>query len=271
MSFLKLQIQAAVAAFQFLTRIPIPLEVPFERSVLARSALYFPLAGGFIGICLGGMAWLLAFVLPPWPSAILLLAMWALLTGGLHLDGLMDTADGILSHQSRDKMLDIMKDSRVGAMGVIVAVLLLLLKASLIVELLKGKSVSGASYSAMFIICASWSRAWMAIAIAGWPPARPNEGIGALFNGVNKRIAAGASVVAIAISALTLALSNVNHLTTLFFIAGSLLVAMASGGGIASWLNRRLGGLTGDTYGAMNESVEVAWLLAAVIWMHIAG
>ena len=74
--------------------------------------------------------------LPTMPAAVLLLAIWVVLTGGLHLDGLMDTADGILSHRPREQMLEIMKDSRVGAMGVIVCVLHLLLKFSLLYTLL---------------------------------------------------------------------------------------------------------------------------------------
>ena len=105
--------QAFVAAIQFLTRIPVPVEVPFTNAVLKRSTLFFPVAGLLVGLATWGGGWLLQQVLPVMPAAALTLLIMLGMTGGLHLDGLMDTADGILSHRSRERMLEIMKDSRV--------------------------------------------------------------------------------------------------------------------------------------------------------------
>lgn len=190
----KLQFQAVIAAFQFLTRFPIPIAVPFQGSVLKRSVVYFPLAGALIGVSLTAFAWLLTLFIPPWPSAVLVLAIWTALSGGLHLDGWMDTADGVLSHRSRERMLEIMKDSRVGAMGVLAAVLLLLLKASLMVELLEGNHLK--LYWPLLLIGPIWSRAWMSAAIAFWPSARQGEGIGVLFNEVKGLHAAASMAVA---------------------------------------------------------------------------
>lgn len=271
MSQVKQHVQAAIAAFQFLTRIPIPIVVPFERPVLTRSILYFPLAGVVIGICLGAASWALPLILPAWPSAIMLLALWIGLSGGLHLDGWMDTADGVLSHRSREKMLDIMKDSRVGAMGVIAAVLLLLLKASLIAELLGNKSISTLAIAAVLMLSTVWSRTWMSVAIAGWKPARPNEGIGQLFHGVKGGNAVIAVAIAFIISFVTLMINDVNILNSTIIAGIAMLVTLFIGGGMSIWLNKKLGGLTGDTYGAMNEAVELALLLAAVIWTYALG
>ncbi|RJX40677.1 adenosylcobinamide-GDP ribazoletransferase [Paenibacillus pinisoli] len=271
MSFVKLHVQAAVAAFQFLTRIPVPVEVPFERPVLTRSIVYFPLAGAAIGLCLSAASWALPHVLPPWPSAVVLLAIWIGLSGGLHLDGWMDTADGVLSHRSRDRMLEIMKDSRVGAMGVIAAVLLLLLKASLIAWLIgEGLSKSYIAIPAVLLVSAVWSRAWMGIAIAGWKPARPNEGIGQLFHGVKLGYALVSAGLALFISFATLIINEVNLLEAALLAVSAGCVAFVTGGLMALWLNRKLGGLTGDTYGAMNEAVELAMLMAVVIWAYMS-
>ncbi|MFF2888199.1 adenosylcobinamide-GDP ribazoletransferase [Paenibacillus sp. NPDC057967] len=268
MSLVKLHRQAVVAAFQFLTRIPVPVEVPFERPVLTRSIAYFPLAGAAIGLCLAAASWALPHVLPPWPSAIVLLAVWIGLSGGLHLDGWMDTADGVLSHRSRERMLEIMKDSRVGAMGVIAAVLLLLLKSSLIAWLMGGEYSGHVAIPTILVMSAVWSRAWMGVAIAGWKPARPNEGIGRLFHSVKLVYALIAVVLAFVISFTSLMINNINLIEAMLIAGAGCILTLLTGGVMSVWLNRKLGGLTGDTYGAMNEAVELAMLAAVVIWAY---
>ncbi|WP_259391550.1 adenosylcobinamide-GDP ribazoletransferase [Paenibacillus sp. 1011MAR3C5] len=268
MSRVKWHVQAAVAAFQFLTRIPVPVEVPFERPVLTRSIAYFPLAGAAIGLCLAAASWALPYILPPWPSAIVLLAIWIGISGGLHLDGWMDTADGVLSHRSRERMLEIMKDSRVGAMGVIAAVLLLLLKASLIAWLLGADYSGHAAIPTILIVSAVWSRAWMGVAIAGWKPARPNEGIGRLFHGVRLSHALVSVALAFIISFISLIINGINLIEVFILATAAGVVTFITGGVLSVWLNRKLGGLTGDTYGAMNEAIELAMLAAVVIWAY---
>ncbi|MDQ0116665.1 adenosylcobinamide-GDP ribazoletransferase [Paenibacillus harenae] len=259
----KLHGQALVAAFQFLTRLPIPITVPFESPVLTRSVLYFPIAGAFIGAVVAAAGWLLQLFLPPWPAAVLLLALWTALSGGLHMDGWMDTADGVLSHRSRERMLEIMKDSRVGAMGVLAAVLLLLFKASLLAELLADERPG----LVLPLIAAApiWGRAWMAIAIAGWPNARQGEGIGALFVGVRKSSAVLSLVIGGLITCLCILSCRQSFETSILMMLACLLSTLVVGGALAIWLTKKLGGLTGDTYGAMNEAVEAVILLTAVI------
>lgn len=261
----KLHIQALIAAFQFLTRLPIPITVPFHRPVLIRSVIYFPIVGFVIGSIVAAAAWLLMLFIPPWPAAVLLLALWTALSGGLHLDGWMDTADGVLSHRSRERMLEIMKDSRVGAMGVIAAVMLLLLKASLLAELLGSDELRLVQIAPLLMMASMWSRAWMAAAIAGWPSAREGEGMGVLFNGVKGIQAAIGLLLSAVISLITLNISVVNGSVAIMLVFALLVLTSLCGGLLAIWLNKKLGGLTGDTYGAMNEAVEAAILLAAVI------
>jgi adenosylcobinamide-GDP ribazoletransferase len=257
---------AAIAAIQFLTRLPIPVVVPFEPRVLARSVAYFPLAGLAIGVLTAGLAWLLSFVLPLWPASILTLAVWLGLSGGLHLDGWMDTADGVLSHRSRERMLDIMKDSRVGAMGAAAAILLLMLKASLLVELM-GYGITALLPALITASC--FGRTAMALAIVGWPPARKTEGLGSLFNGVNKRRAAVCYVLSVAFCYIML---NVNGINEIISLSSSLVASLFMSlivWGFGGWLARKLGGLTGDTYGAINEAVEAAMLILAVVGVRL--
>jgi adenosylcobinamide-GDP ribazoletransferase len=264
---LKLHIQALIAAFQFLTRFPVPITVPFQGAVLSRSVIYFPVAGALIGVCLFACTWLLALFVPAWPSSVLILAIWTALSGGLHLDGWMDTADGVLSHRSRERMLEIMKDSRVGAMGVLAAVLLLLLKASLLAELLNGGHLE--LYGPLLVIAPIWSRAWMSAAIAGWPNARQGEGIAVLFNEVKWPQATGSILIAAIISVIIFWIAGIDSNAALIMLLAIVILTICCGGLLAAWLNRKLGGLTGDTYGAMNEAIEAALLFAAVIWLHV--
>lgn len=119
---------AFFTALSFLTRIPVPLRS--QPGSWSRSVRYYPAVGLVIGGMLAGFDLVAAAWFPPWVRGVLLLGLWVWLTGGLHLDGWMDTADGFGSYRPRERTLEIMKDSRVGAMGVIAAILLLLLKAS---------------------------------------------------------------------------------------------------------------------------------------------
>jgi adenosylcobinamide-GDP ribazoletransferase len=252
---------AAIAALQFLTRLPIPAAVPFEKPILGRSVAYFPMAGAIVGALTAGAAWLLGYVLPPWPAAVITLALWLGLSGGLHLDGWMDTADGVLSHRDKERMLDIMKDSRVGAMGVTAAILLLLLKASLLAELIG----IGREWLLPVLVAASCSgRAAMSLAIAIWPAARKNEGIGSMFNEVNKNRVIWGSLSLALFAGASFLFNEINYLQRLSIVVVCLLLMSLIVGWLGSWLCRKLGGLTGDTYGAINEAVEAGLLLAAV-------
>ncbi|GAB7056977.1 hypothetical protein JCM16163A_37250 [Paenibacillus sp. YK5] len=213
-----------------------------------------------------GAGKLLYMALPPLPAAALLLSAWVLLTGALHLDGLMDMADGILSHRSRERMLEIMKDSRVGAMGVVVCALVLLLKWSLLQELFRTGTLSWLLLPMVLL----WSRWYMVVAIAGWPYARQEKGggMGSFYRGVGWKHIAAHSALAALLSAAVLLTARALGL----HLAGGLwpMLAFAGltlGGGylMSEYIHRKLGGLTGDTYGAMNELLEVLLLLLLVL------
>ncbi|UHA76104.1 adenosylcobinamide-GDP ribazoletransferase [Paenibacillus sp. 481] len=281
-------LQALAAAVQFLTRIPVPWAVPFTNEVLKRSTTFFPWAGLLIGFLVWGTGWGLALVLPAWPAAALTLFVAIALTGGLHLDGLMDTADGIFSHRSRERMLEIMKDSRVGAMGVIACVAVLILKWSLVATMMEaGQWQWGLAAVLPFI----WSRYAMVWAMAREPYARPNEGLGGYFKGLGTVHLCGAGLMSVAASALVIwlwlqlaqplhftQLKQLTQLTERFTLATThgqispvlaslvLIATLAVAVSLLAWvcsraLSRKLGGLTGDTYGAINELIETAVLI----------
>ncbi|MEK8127016.1 adenosylcobinamide-GDP ribazoletransferase [Paenibacillus filicis] len=355
---------ACAAALQFLTRLPVPVRLHYDNALFRRSVIFYPLAGWLMGALTVAFGVLLADVLelPATVTAALTLAFWASLSGALHLDGLMDTADGVLSHRSRERMLEIMKDSRVGAMGVIVCVLLLLVKWTLLAELLPSSGSVGTSAWLLLPLVMLWSRWFMVVAIWGWPYARSGKaaggghvrvqdadhvqegieqagdaaaavaagsgnhelsaaqspesgqgqaeagqaevgqaagesqvigqdqvaiqgqittqghasgkdasdsggGLGGFFREVGRRHVGAATVAAVLLSGAAIGLpGSLGWLTltagqalglALLTIASTVLVGTA----VAAYLNRKLGGLTGDTYGAINEVLEAVLLL----------
>lgn len=264
--------EACAAAFQFLTRLPVPVKLDYNDALFRRSVVFYPFVGLVLGLITAAAGLLLISVLPPLPAAALLLGIWVLLTGALHLDGLMDTADGILSHRSRERMLEIMKDSRVGAMGVIAAALVLLLKWSLLTELLLAAAGSQGNLWLFLALVPLWSRWYMVVAIACWPYARQaGSGMGGFFRGVGTGHAAGSGLVALLLSVCVVAAGEAFGGLTLPFwhmvgIVGILLAVTIGAGVLMSVsIHRKLGGLTGDTYGAMNELLEAALLLVLVL------
>ncbi|AJY77914.1 hypothetical protein VN24_21380 [Paenibacillus beijingensis] len=250
------------ASVQFLTRFPLPAAIPFTPPVLTRSLVFFPAAGALIGALLAGCAYLFDLALPALPAAALLLAVWVCASGGLHLDGLMDTADGVLSGRSRERMLEIMKDSRVGAMGVLAAILVLLLKFSLLCSLLQ--SADWGTCLPLLFAVPVWSRWWMSLAIVRWPYAGGENGLGSYFRGANMGRIWGSLLVGVALTAAGARIGAFSPVETIMLCALALLLCLAAGTVSAQWISRRLGGLTGDTYGALNELLEAALLLAAV-------
>jgi adenosylcobinamide-GDP ribazoletransferase len=123
-------------ALQFLTRIHLVRQVNIAPETFGACVRWFPLVGALIGAILAGVLYFADPYLPIHTLAAALIILEFFLTGGLHCDGLMDSADGLLSGRPRERMLEIMKDSRVGAHGVTAFVLLALAKWSLLLDLL---------------------------------------------------------------------------------------------------------------------------------------
>jgi adenosylcobinamide-GDP ribazoletransferase len=236
----------ALVAFRYLTTLPLPRSrVPGD---LGRAAAWFPVVGLVLGGCLTLASLGVDRVAPPGVGGVLLVALWAALTGGLHLDGLADTCDGLGGAWSRDRALAIMRDARSGPYGVTAIVLLLGLKAAALASL-----PEGLAWRAL-VLAPVLGRVAPLLLVVLCPPARP-EGAGHLF-------AAGARWPALVVGGLIAV--AVSFLTLGPWGALPLGVAGLFVWRLAAYLRRRLGGFTGDTLGALVETVETGVLTVAV-------
>src|SRR6185437_4272732 len=215
-------------SWSFLTVFPSPF-VEASPGAIALALVFFPLIGAALGALLGGLGLAIDRLLPPGPIAVLILAASALLTGGLHLDALMDTADGVFGGTTRPDRLKIMRDSRIGAFGAIAGALVLLGQYACLVDL------TGVTRLVALVVALALGRWVMVVAIWAFPSARP-EGLGATFHqSASVWTLAGATLFAALLAAATRPLG-------LAALVGSALVALLGG-----WfITRRLGGLTGD-------------------------
>jgi adenosylcobinamide-GDP ribazoletransferase len=230
-------------ALRFLTILPIGGLPPISEGAIARSIAFFPLAGALIGVLLSGVGLLSGALWDDWVRAVAVVVAWGVITAGLHLDGLSDTFDAVLSWRSRERKLEIMKDSRIGAMGAIALIAILLLK----VALLHSADAGWLRAVVLAPVLGRWADTY---GIFWFPPARA-RGLGREFQSQVGRadfaIASGSTLV------LAAALGGARGLIAL---ALTWVVAQALG----MWWTRDLGGLTGDTYGALCEIAEVVAL-----------
>jgi adenosylcobinamide-GDP ribazoletransferase len=234
-------------ALAFFTRFPVPAR--FQQGDFSRSIKWFPVVGCLLGLVLALFDWIFAFIFPDLVRAVLIVVVWVYLTGALHLDGLMDTADGLGSYRSRERVLEIMRDSRVGAMGVVTAILALLLKISSLATISVG-------WTSMFaLIGATVMGRFLAVQVIWLFPYVRAEGIGV---GMKKHLKAVHVWLALVFTLVVLCL--------LFRWKGLLLFMVASGFILFfAWrVKQRLGGLTGDVYGAVIELGEVVVLLTVL-------
>jgi adenosylcobinamide-GDP ribazoletransferase len=236
-----------VLAVRFLTIVPVPGREATGVGALGRAAWWFPL----VGVALGGVLALadrgLVRLFPPLLAAVLVVAGWKLLTGGIHLDGLADCLDG-LAGRDRDHRLAIMRDSRIGVFGALGLLLILLLAIAAVAELPPSARVP------VLVLAPVAGRAMPALAGAIFRAATPHAGAGADFVAALPRAA------------------GVTHLLAVLALGAALLGApgalVALGGtvlGLAgtALVARRIGGVTGDVLGAGVELSELGVLLAA--------
>ena len=242
-----------LAAVRFLTVLPIPGTAGNAEDDLAGGVPLFPVVGALIGVVAAAAAFGLGKVLPPMPASVLAAILLAAVSGGLHLDGLSDTADGFFSARTRERMLEIMRDSHVGAMGVIAIVCVLLLKVAALASVPRPTMWRAAFLMPLAGRCA------LVVTMALLPYARAEGGLGTVFYRRRPRLAA---LWAIAV------LAGVGYLALgivgLIAAGASLMVTMA----FAAYTYRKIRGTTGDTLGAACELAEVvpALILAGWTW-----
>ena len=242
-----------IVAWRLLTAIPLGRrDLAIEQP--GPSMAWFPLVGLIIGALLVLIDSALVRLLPSLPATALLLVTWVAITGALHLDGFIDCCDGLLVPKPAERRLEIMKDSRVGAFGVVGAICLLLVKFSGLAALAPDERLG------WLLIVPALSRWTMVWAAWRYPSARP-DGLAVWF-----RQGLGWSHVAIAAGTALLAALIFRGLSGVITFAALWLIAWL----FAVWVQRRIPGLTGDVYGAINELSEVAGLLLAAALAGLA-
>ena len=222
-----------------------------SQKEISNSRAFYPAVGLLLGLLLVGLEWGCGEVFPDYLSAAVLLVSLIVVNRGLHLDGLMDTCDGIFGGFTPERRLEIMRDSQVGAFGVAGAAGILLLKYGALVSLLE-LSGSGIAWSLLlFPMLSRWS---MVVALGAFPYVR-SQGLGSPFHqGGIAWPTALAGVTAIAGAVLLGSIAGAG------MFAGATLITWVLGRSVAA----KLGGLTGDSYGAINEVIEMLALMAVV-------
>lgn len=241
-----------ITCLEFLTRVRFSKRTDWRDEDFSRSVPYFPLVGLVIGSLLAAVNYGLFYIETPlFFRVTLLLLAEIIITGGLMYDGFMDTADGVFSARSRERMLEIMKDSHVGSNAVLAIIILLLLKIAAYLEL------SGETLTWVLLTMSVATRTFMVVFIVNFPYAR-KEGIGHMFTKYAKPFY---TYIAFAVCAGIIAACGLQYLA----VAGICFTVTLI---IAQYLKTQLGGLTGDTYGALTECGNVIYLLTAVFLLR---
>ena len=239
-------------ALQFLTRIPIPGNVPFSEDRFANTPRYYPLVGVIVGVLCAITVLISSFLFNINVAVALMMLFSVLLTGAFHEDGLADTFDGVGGGLTRDKALSIMKDSRLGTYGTLALVMILLLKftalSSLTVQAIAIGLIAGHGLSRLSSVAVMASSHYVRDHGTGKPVA----------NGIDKSSLVIASTTGLACLLLVLI-----SLSFSMMICG--LMGLVIGHGLMRWVYaRKLGGYTGDTLGAVQQVSEVGFYLGLV-------
>ena len=235
-------------ALQFLTIFPVKIKSEIKNEELGLSLFYFPLVGLVIGLVLSSSATLFSF-LPVLVKGVLILIVSVIITGGIHLDGFVDTCDGFYGNKPKEKILEIMRDSRIGAMGAMGLILLLLFKFSLIVNL------SSVILWKALIEMAVFSR-WSQVLACKITSCARQEGKAKYFiEYSDKKILILGGVFTVALFLLMARLNGI-----FLFVFPFLCVLL-----FIQYIKRRIGGMTGDTIGAISEIAEVSVLFSNLL------
>ena len=244
-------IKGLILSLQFLTRIPINIPIEFNKENVARSTFFFPLVGAILGGLCGITYYLFSFINVELAAIATVIDMIAI-TGGLHLDGLADMFDGFMANKDKETTLEIMKDSRVGAFGVISLVIIILTKYVLL-------SNFTSNVPMVLILSLANSRLVLSHQMIYKKIARPG-GLGDMFHSSDPKKYANSGA---AIYIIALALLKPIYLIPL---AANILV----GEMISAIAYNKIGGFTGDIYGAtieIGEIVSLITFMGVMMWI----
>lgn len=235
---------------QFLTRIPLPVKIKFDEKKFGKSMVLSPVAGLIIGIILGFVYYFARMTEKNIFAAVIVVAAEIIITGGLHLDGLADTFDGIFSNRPKDKILEIMKDSRIGTNGTIALILVILCKTALLI------SISSMNLFYYLFALPAISRMNILWA-AGTSEYAAKDGMGkSVVQSTGSREIIIATVITCAISAIFLRWAA--------FLAVPAAIAFSYL--FCAYVKKKIGGITGDILGAVIELTEIVVLFVLFLW-----
>ncbi|MEL7344930.1 MAG: adenosylcobinamide-GDP ribazoletransferase [Pseudomonadota bacterium] len=253
MSRFREEMRIAGLAVQFLTRLPVP-DPGWSQERMAATPRWYPAVGALVG-ALSGLIFLIAVhIFPPALAAVLATAAGILITGAFHEDGLADSADGLGGGTTREKSLEIMRDSRLGTYGTLALVLILMAKVG---------ALTAMPFVAPFALIAAhsvsrWSTLWVMVRMEY-----------ARDHGTGKPVAAGIGPGGLVFAGLCAALAMVPLALSVGAVA--VLVAVV-GAALGHWamrarFSRKLGGYTGDTLGAVQQLSEIGFYLGLLAWL----
>jgi adenosylcobinamide-GDP ribazoletransferase len=240
------RIRPVLAALSFLSAVPVGRAVELGPRDLRRSAALLPAVGAIVGALVALVAWGSAQVLPPFVAAVLGIAAGVTVTAALHLDGLADVADGIGASLAGSDPAHAMRDPHVGTFGIAAVVLDLLLRTSTLSALV----VTGFPWPV--VAAATLSR--VAPVAMAWRLPYAGGGTGTWTAGIGARAVVVASVIALAVAIPCAGIATL----------GMIVAVVAASTLIGRWSNRRLGGVTGDVFGAAIELGETLALVAVL-------
>jgi len=235
-------------ALQFLTALPFNIKGRIVEEDFGRSLIYFPIAGFLIGLFLASIAYV-STPLPPLVRSALILIAWIAITGGIHLDGFADTCDGFYGKRSREEILRIMRDSRIGTMGAAGLTALLLFKFAVL------SSIRPEDLWKVLIITAVSAR-WSQVFACSVSEYARDEGKAKYFLKYAKKT--DMFIGALFIVILNWFLMGVKGVILFALLLATIFLFI-------QYVKRKIGGMTGDTIGATNEIAEASALLFSLI------
>jgi adenosylcobinamide-GDP ribazoletransferase len=253
-----------LTAVQFLLVSPAFIKRPFTSRELGGGVGFYPLVGLVLGVILVGAGWVLRQAIPidlhrgiwlPLPvQSALLMALWVVITGALHLDGFLDSCDGLFGGFTPEKRLEIMRDERVGGYALAGGVLLMLTQHSALTSLVELRWPA-------LLLAPVFGRLAMALAIIVFPYGR-EKGLGREI-----KDNAGLPQALLALASTLLVTGVAGWFIGLLPVLGAWILAMAAWYVTARFIVSRIPGLTGDSYGAINILVETLIL----VWFSAVG
>jgi adenosylcobinamide-GDP ribazoletransferase len=226
---------------QFMTRIPIPINIDIQREDFQKIVKFFPIIGLVIGLIEAFIYYILTHISTHMIASFMTIVSHIAITGAMHIDGLGDTADGIFSGRSREKMLEIMKDSRLGTFGALAIIVVVVGKILMLMEIPQNSVIT------VIILAPVVSRTMNIFLMYHRKYARATEGMGDLFIGVLKKENA---IIAVILGCLiTIAVGQLQGVKML--IIGFTFTIF-----FRSYIEAKIGGITGDILGASDELNE---------------